>query len=601
MSKHTSFRLIAAVVVGVAAMVAVNPCTHVQAALVPSYTVTAVNSGTQIQVTVFGADPNAAVMLYYPSTGSMGTANLGQTNQSGYLNVTLSPTVYPVASGASTYVLVDGAQSQIAQWPSYSTAAPAAYISLSQSSVSIQAGQGTAVSVTGSNTNIGALSVSSNSNPSAVSATVSGNQIVINGLSGGGATLNICASNSGCATLTVNVSQSQASPTTQPMQSAISFDRTSVSTTVGQTATVNMSGPGAYYVSSNSNSGIVSTSITGSTLSITGRASGTSVLGVCSAGNNSTSCSNVNVTVNPSSSGTIDTSSSTVVFTQSNVTLSSGQKVTVGLSSIPAVSSPTYYVSTNSNPSSVTVNVNGSNADVIGVAFGGANISICQVGGGCGNLYAYVTPSDTGGTAPAPAASSVPLALTSMTISSNNVGGGFTSRGAAVSVSFNFNQPVSHPTVSFAGSATAVYGSGSGPYTSVYTLTGNESISLKISISAADQAGNQKALALSVGNPTDVSSGASAIAGSSAVASAEDAFVSFTRYLYMGMTAQGRSDPDVLALQKRLSADGFFNGPLSGYFGPVTKSAVKAYQRANGLDPVGVVGPSTRALLNKGK
>ncbi|MDE1941346.1 MAG: peptidoglycan-binding protein, partial [Patescibacteria group bacterium] len=76
---------------------------------------------------------------------------------------------------------------------------------------------------------------------------------------------------------------------------------------------------------------------------------------------------------------------------------------------------------------------------------------------------------------------------------------------------------------------------------------------------------------------------------------------SFTRYLYMGMTAQGRSDPDVLALQKRLSADGFFNGPLSGYFGPVTKSAVKAYQRANGLDPVGVVGPSTRALLNKGK
>jgi N-acetylmuramoyl-L-alanine amidase len=54
-----------------------------------------------------------------------------------------------------------------------------------------------------------------------------------------------------------------------------------------------------------------------------------------------------------------------------------------------------------------------------------------------------------------------------------------------------------------------------------------------------------------------------------------------------------------MELQKRLATEGLYTGPVTGYFGPLTETAVKAYQTKNGLDPAGIVGPKTRAVLNK--
>ena len=45
---------------------------------------------------------------------------------------------------------------------------------------------------------------------------------------------------------------------------------------------------------------------------------------------------------------------------------------------------------------------------------------------------------------------------------------------------------------------------------------------------------------------------------------------------------------------------GYNVGALDGYFGPVTESAVKAFQRANGLYVDGVIGPYTWAALGGG-
>lgn len=62
----------------------------------------------------------------------------------------------------------------------------------------------------------------------------------------------------------------------------------------------------------------------------------------------------------------------------------------------------------------------------------------------------------------------------------------------------------------------------------------------------------------------------------------------------------GSTGNEVTELQKRLTLEGVYSGPVTGYFGPLTQTAVKAYQAKHGLDQVGIVGPKTRAELNGG-
>jgi hypothetical protein len=71
----------------------------------------------------------------------------------------------------------------------------------------------------------------------------------------------------------------------------------------------------------------------------------------------------------------------------------------------------------------------------------------------------------------------------------------------------------------------------------------------------------------------------------------------FNNDLRLGMTGQ-----EVVELQERLRAEGFFTFQTStGYFGPITLAAVKAYQTAHPEIGyvTGFVGPLTRAVLNQ--
>ncbi|MEB3209951.1 MAG: peptidoglycan-binding protein [Leptolyngbyaceae bacterium] len=53
----------------------------------------------------------------------------------------------------------------------------------------------------------------------------------------------------------------------------------------------------------------------------------------------------------------------------------------------------------------------------------------------------------------------------------------------------------------------------------------------------------------------------------------------------------------VSALQRRLAELGFYNGPISGFFGELTESAVRDFQASRGLTADGVVGASTTEAL----
>jgi peptidoglycan hydrolase-like protein with peptidoglycan-binding domain len=63
---------------------------------------------------------------------------------------------------------------------------------------------------------------------------------------------------------------------------------------------------------------------------------------------------------------------------------------------------------------------------------------------------------------------------------------------------------------------------------------------------------------------------------------------------------KGASGPEVEELQKRLKAAGFDPGTIDGKFGAKTEAAVKAFQKAKGLEADGLVGPKTKAALGGG-
>jgi peptidoglycan hydrolase-like protein with peptidoglycan-binding domain len=73
--------------------------------------------------------------------------------------------------------------------------------------------------------------------------------------------------------------------------------------------------------------------------------------------------------------------------------------------------------------------------------------------------------------------------------------------------------------------------------------------------------------------------------------------VVITRLLYKGL-----SGPDTVLLQNYLIGKKYLGtGNNSGFFGVLTEAAVKAFQKDNGLEQVGSVGPKTRQYLGEGR
>jgi peptidoglycan hydrolase-like protein with peptidoglycan-binding domain len=69
--------------------------------------------------------------------------------------------------------------------------------------------------------------------------------------------------------------------------------------------------------------------------------------------------------------------------------------------------------------------------------------------------------------------------------------------------------------------------------------------------------------------------------------------------LFTTNLSRGSSGASVQRLQEYLTRAGHLSVAPSAFFGPATEAAVKVYQRAHNIEATGIVGPSTRQLLNE--
>ncbi len=69
-------------------------------------------------------------------------------------------------------------------------------------------------------------------------------------------------------------------------------------------------------------------------------------------------------------------------------------------------------------------------------------------------------------------------------------------------------------------------------------------------------------------------------------------------FRFTQMLQIGSKGDDVTQLQKHLTQEGVYSGPITGYFGQLTLAAVKSYQGKKGIEAIGIVGPKTRNFLN---
>lgn len=220
---------------GLLLMMTMTPFTNVQASITPTLTISSTPSG-YTQMTV-NADPSAPVIFYYNNSynNTQASSNIGYTNTSGYLTVSLSNTDYNVMPRSYVYIMVNGIASQTVLWPTYYdynnnynynnnnnynynnynnnyndnncytyyNSNCGSSVTLSQNSVNLIAGQYKPVTIYGGSN----YYVYGNTNPYNVSASVTGNTLNIYANIAGTSTLTVCQSNlaSNCSNVIVTV------------------------------------------------------------------------------------------------------------------------------------------------------------------------------------------------------------------------------------------------------------------------------------------------------------------------------------------------------------------------------------------------------------
>lgn len=200
----------------------------------------------------------------------------------------------------------------------------------------------------------------------------------------------------------------------------------------------------------------------------------------------------------------------------------------------------------------------------------------------CSNNITYYAPIGS---------TNQPPLLTSFAVTSDNANGQFMTTGTTLTFTFSLNQAVTTAVLWAGNHQVSLSGNNSGPYSGTYKLGDNEPSPLPVIMRFTNAKGytNEAMISLGKSNVTPVTS----------VSPTVPVTTPATKHLFTTLLKLNDTGSEVTELQKKLTSLGFYTGPITGKFGGLTFAAVKALQKAHGLDQVGYVGPGTRALLNK--
>ena len=599
------------------------------ASVTPTLSVAATGSGDNVEVNVTG-DPNVSVLLSYNKLGvGLTIASLGTTNSSGSFSSVISSAQYGITSGTLVTALLNGtagARSSAVTWP---TVTSANALSLSQNALVINTGASNTISA--SNTGGDALYVSNNSNPSIANVGISGTTITISGNTTGSTAVTICTvgNTSNCPVVYVTVQNAGSGQ--------LSFSQSSATVVAGQNLPITISGGnGTYRLEHNSDAATVQASLSGSVLTLsTGSTSGSASITICST--DSAACGVVQATVG-------NASSINVSFSNSAPVVSTNQSADVA---IYGPSGVTFYVASNSNPSVVQANLSGTTLTLTGITAGTSAISVCASTGSCSSLTTTVQYA-------AATAKNISLSQNTLSLAAGQNGTITISGGQQPYTVTGGISSVSQQTIS--GNTLTVYGVAAGTSSIFVCSSGGGCTGLKITVNGSSSNGgtttnsgsgfsiSQNSISLAPGKTSTLylsggsgyylsannnksvaavavsgssvivsgvssgtalaticqSSGAACITLSISVTSTSGSTTStassyrFTSYLHPGL-----DNNEVLQLQNVLAALGYLTVTPTGYYGTKTTNAVVAFQAAHGIDQLGVVGPATRAALNK--
>ena len=361
----------------------------------PSLSVSNEGGYDNVRITISNANPYSQITLNRRQGTPLWTTitNFGQTDGSGYY---YSPTVSLGSDGSNNpveqYVVVAGLQSSTVTTRPYggggcygSSCGNYGNITFSETNPFLNVGQSRSISIYDSYS--GNYYVSNNSNSNVVSVSVSGATLNLYAYQNGNSTITVCQSgySSSCGSIYVTVSGGGA-------VGNITFSPQNPSLSVGQSLSVYVSAPyfysGSYYISSNSNSGVVTASISDNNIFLYGNSAGNSTLSVCQSGG-SYSCGSLYVTVSGSDY------SGSLTFSQSYVNLNVNQSSNISIFG-SSYSYGNYYVSSNSNYNVANASISGTALYLSGKSSGSTTVRVCQNNtSNCGTVY--VTVSGSGG------------------------------------------------------------------------------------------------------------------------------------------------------------------------------------------------------------